>query len=167
MTGRPEFNYPAFVTAAIRLGVKGFEVINPADEFGGDVTLERRLYMRRSMENVLKADGLAVLPGWNESAGAKLEVNMALELGLPLHTVGEWLFRLERMPAVTPTVKDWADRISASVDEHSEPRPNALAGVVLAFADRGGPGGAGDIRAGRLRDVGTGRGGTLENNAQE
>jgi hypothetical protein len=84
MTGRPGFNYPAFHDAAARLRGAGHEVFNPAESFGGDTSLPRDVYMRHDLEQLLQVEAVAVLPGWEASHGATLEVRVAHELGLPV-----------------------------------------------------------------------------------
>ena len=39
MTGLPDFNFPAFHAAAARLREAGWEVMNPAENFGGRTDL--------------------------------------------------------------------------------------------------------------------------------
>lgn len=84
MTGLPGFNYAAFNQAAKDLREKGFEVLNPAENFGGATNHPegRKAFMRLDMQHVLEAEIIFVLPGWNASPGARLEVAVARELGL-------------------------------------------------------------------------------------
>lgn len=77
MTGLPGFNYPAFHAAANRLRECGFTVLNPAERFGGDTTLPREKYMRADLADVLSADAVAFLSGWQDSMGARLEYDVA------------------------------------------------------------------------------------------
>jgi len=84
MTGIPEFNFPAFNAAAEKWRGDGYQVFNPAENFGGRTDLARSAYMREDLAQVMKADIVAVLPGWNDSKGARLEVAMARELDLPV-----------------------------------------------------------------------------------
>jgi hypothetical protein len=84
MTGHPEWNYPAFHAAAQRLRTAGHDVFSPAENFGGDVTRPRADHMRKNIEAVLAADAVAVLPGWEQSKGARLEVAVAREIGTPV-----------------------------------------------------------------------------------
>ena len=44
MTGHAEHNFPAFHAAAKRLHEAGWEVVNPADNFGGRTDLPRSSY---------------------------------------------------------------------------------------------------------------------------
>jgi hypothetical protein len=89
MTGYPEFNYPAFHQASRALQVEGYAVLSPADNFGGNTTYERELYMEQDIRNVLNSDLVVVLPGWERSAGARLEVAVAYECGIPVYRFGE------------------------------------------------------------------------------
>ena|SRR5690242_7219845 len=82
MSGIEDFNFPAFNAAAERWRKAGWFIINPAEEFDGRTDLPREQYIRRDIENLLLADGIALLPGWKKSKGALLEVAIAIELGL-------------------------------------------------------------------------------------
>lgn len=53
---------------------KSINVLTDADEDGG-----------------LLFDGVALLPGWEDSKGACLEKQVAEAIGLPVKTVGDWL----------------------------------------------------------------------------
>lgn len=97
MSGYENWNFPAFFEAERQLVALGHEVINPAHNDGA--TVEEALksaghpdrpnnswsyYMRRDLPNVLAVDAICVLPGWQESRGASLEVHVAKAIGLPL-----------------------------------------------------------------------------------
>ena len=90
MTGIEDFNFPAFAAAAERLKLNGYEVINPADNDNGDPEQAAQSgtpwedYMRKDLADVLEADAVAVLPGWQRSRGASLEVTVATALGVPI-----------------------------------------------------------------------------------
>jgi nucleoside 2-deoxyribosyltransferase len=95
MTGIPEFNYPAFNSAAERLRGLGHRVLNPADSEDYNPTPGTPQawdwYMRHALRMVLQADALALLPGWETSRGATLEVDVATALGIPVKRLAEWL----------------------------------------------------------------------------
>jgi hypothetical protein len=84
MTGVEEYNYPAFNKAAADLRSRGHLVINPAEFFGGKADRTREEYMRESVLRVLEANEVMVLPGWDNSDGALLEVMIANQLGVPV-----------------------------------------------------------------------------------
>lgn len=96
MRGIPEFNFPAFYAAAAVLRERGYEVWSPAEndvhEDGFDPTKDvaqpMRHYMKRDLPAVLNADFVAVLPGWENSQGATLEVTVARACGLPVLWAG-------------------------------------------------------------------------------
>lgn len=79
MTGLPEFNYPAFFTAAERLVAEGFEVINPARPGEGHWGWQE--FMRRALVDLSEADAIHLLDGWEKSRGAVLEAHIAEALG--------------------------------------------------------------------------------------
>ena len=100
MSGIKDWNFPAFFEAEEQLKELGYEVINPAHNDGE--TLEEALasagtperptnswayYMRRDLPGVLSVDALCVLPDWQKSKGASLEVQVAQALGLPIYVI--------------------------------------------------------------------------------
>lgn len=90
MSGHPDYNRPAFHAAADDLRARGYWVANPAENPPCDDWLG---YMRLSVEQVARCDGLAVLDGWQLSRGAALEVHVAHALNLPTLPLVAWLNR--------------------------------------------------------------------------
>lgn len=84
MTGIENYNHELFDRVAAEFRQVGFEVCSPAEFFDGDVTRERHEYMREAFKYLLEADTVVILPGWDSSKGARLEIMMAQELGLNL-----------------------------------------------------------------------------------
>ena len=91
MTGLTDFNYPAFNRAAALLRGLGYEVENPAEN---DACGSWAVYLRASLAQVVRCDGLALLPGWEASRGARLEVHVADALGMEIASVDSWADRL-------------------------------------------------------------------------
>jgi hypothetical protein len=91
MTGIPEFNFPAFHKAAASLRASGYEVVNPAELDAADTTpMAWEDYLRRDLRVLLDCQGIALLPGWENSRGAKLESTVALALGMrPIYLTSE------------------------------------------------------------------------------
>lgn len=90
MSGLPELNFPAFHAAAAALRERGFVIENPA-EINADPTAGWRDCMRADIKVLVDCDGIALLPGWENSRGAKLERTIAIGLGLRVHSVAELL----------------------------------------------------------------------------
>jgi hypothetical protein len=88
MSGYEGFNYPAFFDAEHSLVNAGYAVLNPARN---PKQASWDDYMRAAIAQVIAADGIAVLPDWQMSAGAALEVHIAHALRVPVHSVDHWL----------------------------------------------------------------------------
>jgi hypothetical protein len=84
MHGIPGYNYPAFNEATSVLRGLGYEVFNPAETAGGDTERPVSYYMRASLGALLRAERVVTLPGWQYSDNARLEVQIALALDLPV-----------------------------------------------------------------------------------
>ncbi|MDM8086331.1 DUF4406 domain-containing protein [Cellulomonas cellasea] len=89
MTGYPGWNFPAFNAAEERLRTLGHDVLNPADG-GADEAKTWADYLREDIGLVVTADAIAVLPGWQESRGACLEVHVAHQLGMTVLPIDRW-----------------------------------------------------------------------------
>ena len=87
MTGYPDFNYPAFNAAETWLTDRGHDVLNPARHPKQDTWAG---YLRLDLADVLTADGIALLPGWEASRGAQLEVHVAHSLGIRVLPIEVW-----------------------------------------------------------------------------
>lgn len=89
MTGLPELNYPAFHEAEAQLVAAGFDVLSPAhnsgkaDDWAG--------YMRLGIAQLIQCDGVALLPGSHNSRGARVERQLAEELGMRVAAIDSWL----------------------------------------------------------------------------
>lgn len=105
MRGIAEFNFPAFNAAADRLRSEGHEVFNPAERdnerHGVDISkgnasgceetaakehgFDLRVALGEDLAFICAhADAIALLPGWEDSKGARAEYATAIALGLQI-----------------------------------------------------------------------------------
>lgn len=90
MTGLPEYNHPAFHAAEAVLTSLGYTVLNPArTDLPADTSWED--WMRAGLRQVLEADGIALLPGWERSRGANMERFVAASLSLHIRDLEGWI----------------------------------------------------------------------------
>jgi len=86
MRGLPDMNFPRFraVTAFLR-AKEGQAVWSPHEALDGaqDATLNE--YFAEDFPALLEAHSIVFLPGWQNSAGARIEYLIAKELGLKMH----------------------------------------------------------------------------------
>lgn len=128
MSGYPDCNFAAFHTAAERLAQAGWKVFNPAENFGGRKDLPREVYLRLDLSMLAQCDAIAMLPGWEDSRGAKLEYLVAHELGCtiidavtlrPLENAPSATVALHRLRLVEPptneSILEEAKRITEGV----------------------------------------------------
>jgi hypothetical protein len=90
MTGYPELNFPAFVAMASKLRAAGFEVISPNEinEVPGMTWADA---MRKDIPALCTCQGIATLPGWRDSRGASLEVQIGRALAMEVRPAVAWL----------------------------------------------------------------------------
>lgn len=81
MTGFKDFNYPAFNAEAERLRALGYTVLNPAEN-PEPPCKSWEGYMRMALAQLLTCDLVALLPGWGNSRGARIEYRLACDLGM-------------------------------------------------------------------------------------
>ncbi len=84
MSGYRDHNFPAFHAAAKRLREMGYDVINPA-EIEQENLLDWSACLRNDLRELLRANAVVTLSGWQHSRGARLEVHVARALGMPVN----------------------------------------------------------------------------------
>lgn len=94
MTGIKDWNFPAFHAAAAKLRALGFDVLNPAENPAPPCGTWLA-YMRMAVAQVAQADGVVLLPGWENSHGAMVEYRLAVGMGLAIWPLD---FALTRAP---------------------------------------------------------------------
>ena len=72
-----------FSGAALILIFRGYEPVNPASiDFGPEVEASWEDYMRARLPMLATCDYIYLLPGWEDSRGARLEKQIADALGI-------------------------------------------------------------------------------------
>jgi hypothetical protein len=86
MSGPPDYNYPAFDTAELKLRLRCHQVENPAKNpvppCGSWLG-----YMRTAVAQLARCDAVVMLQGWESSRGARVEFQLAHGLGLEVMTL--------------------------------------------------------------------------------
>lgn len=85
MSGLPGLNFAAFDAAAHQLRTQGLTVVNPT-ELNPDPSAAWHDCMRRDIQALCDCTHIALLPGWQHSQGAMLELQIAHRLGLVVLT---------------------------------------------------------------------------------
>lgn len=88
MTGLPDLNYPAFRAAAKALRMAGHIVYDPSWFADDDQPFRLRKAMGAHTHFICEqADTIAVLPGWERSEGARIEISLARYCGIEVFDV--------------------------------------------------------------------------------
>lgn len=81
MSGIADLNFPAFHAEAARLRALGYTVANPA-EINQDPATSWHECMRRDIAELVTCEAIRLLPGWEDSSGARLEEHIAMRLAM-------------------------------------------------------------------------------------
>ena len=120
MTGLPDWNFPAFMAAAAAWRAEGWEVVNPAEAFGGATDLPYSAYVEKDLADLRACQAIALLPGWNGKGarGSVWERYVAEMLGLEVYDA-ETFIRLSPPPGPKESILAEADRL-VSGDRQSD-----------------------------------------------
>jgi hypothetical protein len=81
-----------FAAATTWLQKMGHETVNPCDLKNDDFTYAD--YMKQDIKDMLECDGIYMLLGWEQSAGARCEHHVASMCGLEIHYEPEMALKL-------------------------------------------------------------------------
>lgn len=88
MAGMPDHNFPAFNAAAKLFRELGFTVLNPVEigeaAYGNSPDVSPLDYLEQDLKLIMQygCSSIALLPGWERSIGARLEVAYAITMDL-------------------------------------------------------------------------------------
>lgn len=131
----PEFNFPAFDHYAGKLKAMGFDVINPADldrASGFDPVNDEpdgaflRDAMARDLMAICRCDAIALMPGWEKSDGARVELSLANVLKLDV-------IDAETGERMGDSILDEAKRLTTSDRHHDYGHPSDDFGRTAKF----------------------------------
>ena len=109
MRSLPGWNFAEFDAAEQRWRAAGHQPFSPAaadralgytPEYGGDMNRLLRHVITLDVVTILAADAIALLPGWEMSAGTTVELALALFLDLPVYDA-------VTMSRIYPDKKPW------------------------------------------------------------
>lgn len=142
MSNLPALNFPAFNAEAARLRALGYNVINPAElnvgaddlqPFDQKTPEEKHAHWCRCMKAdiaaMLTCDTVALLPGWNGSKGALLEVEIAEQLGIwprMASNIVEMCEHLTPDQAIVLRARHWATTSEDLRAAHADSQAEAL-----------------------------------------
>ena len=89
MLGRPDNNIDEFNKAEDLLLKAGYWVLNPTSNGLSNSALYED-HMRANLRMLSVADALAFLPDWERSRGARLEIEVAHVLNMPVRPVSDY-----------------------------------------------------------------------------
>ncbi|MDR6389198.1 hypothetical protein J2801_003598 [Paraburkholderia phenoliruptrix] len=86
MSGLSDLGFGLFNRTAAQLRAIGYEVVNPA-EINSDPAADWLECIKVDLDYLATCDGIALLPNWSDSFGAKIEHLAAQKLGLAVLNV--------------------------------------------------------------------------------
>jgi hypothetical protein len=90
MSGYPNYNFDKFNRLAGKLREAGWSIVNPAETAGGAADLGRPWYFKYDFSVILNCcDAVICMEDWDTSAGAKAELVVAHESGLPIYEIDD------------------------------------------------------------------------------
>ena len=108
MSGYPDFNRATFADAADWVTKTGNLPLNP-----GSIRLPETAswadYMRKALTLLMRADGMLLLPGWQESRGVQIEYALAKNLDIWMYEITElegMIIALNRIATPRTTKKE-------------------------------------------------------------
>lgn len=104
ISGFDDLNVPAFENARVKLRCSGYVPLIPHDFVPSNADWQQA--MRRSLECIAKADGIAYIDGWQASHGARLEWKIARKLGIEVASVDSWCTVASRRVGLTSRLKE-------------------------------------------------------------
>ncbi len=114
MAGLPESNFPEFHRLAKIWRDAGYVISSPAENFGQSRILDRNQYLKTDYINlVTQCHSIALMPGWENSVGARTELAIAQSLGYRVYDALTPGMRIYGLGDVAPNP---SDRIKESVD---------------------------------------------------
>lgn len=130
MTGLPELNFPAFIEAARELRAVGYEVVNPVD-VNPNPMARREDCLRADIRALTHCDGLALLDGWERSAGARREVDDALAMGFIVAPLRCWFDAADAMHLTI--AETWVIAVDTADGLHTSGRRPAMSPETTAL----------------------------------
>lgn len=98
LSGYDHDNFPAFIAACEVLRAQGLTVVSPHEKTI-EGTADWVTYLRADLALLLDCDAIILLEGWPTSKGARLELDVALGLGLAVYFYSTDARGLTRMSA--------------------------------------------------------------------